>query len=456
MAGRVFPLEPKHVPHVRTRWRRIVTEIPVPDSIPIFEEMYRVEPRSMRGQPPVVWDRAEGCRVHDRWGNTWLDWSSGVLVTSVGHGHPAVREAMTRQIEHGLIHNYVFPAELRIRLAGALVDAAPDGIDKAFLLSTGSEATECAIKLSRAHGIDAGGRRKNVLVSFHRAFHGRTLGAQQAGGIPELKEWIVHLDPGFVQVDFPDGFRCEDSSFEFFERSLAELGVEPDNVAGVMTETYQGGGADFAPVDYMRRLREWTREHDAVLTMDEVQAGFGRTGRFWGFEHYGIVPDLICCGKGMSGGMPLAALLGRADLMDHFPPGSMTSTHSGNPVCVAAALASLEVIRSEGLVEHAARMGEVLQSELAKLAGRFPDVIGAVHGKGMVAGVQMVRPGGREPDADLAGAIVQGCYERGLLMFSPVGYGGGTVKISPPLMTPEEAVREGLAVLAEAVEDAVA
>ncbi|MFO7955582.1 MAG: aspartate aminotransferase family protein [Candidatus Brocadiia bacterium] len=455
MAGRTYSLEPKDVPQVETDWRRIVTKLPVPESMPVLEGLREHEPRSMSGQPPVVWDRASGCQVHDRWGNTWLDWSSGVLVTGAGHAHPRILDAIRSQVDHGLIHNYCFPAEPRLRLVRKLVEVAPEGIDKAFLLTTGSETTECAIKLSRAHGIEAGGRDKNVIVSFEGAFHGRTLGAQQAGGIPHLKEWIVNMDPGFVQVPFPDGFRCEDTRFGAFEESLNEQGIDPDKVAGVMMETYLGAGASFVPDEYAQSLREWTRAHDALLVFDEVQAGFGRTGTFWGFEHYGVVPDLICCGKGISSGMPLSAVLGRADIMNQFPPGSMTSTHTGNPVCAAAALASIEAIEQEGMVENARRVGEVLHNELARVAEEFSDVIGAHHGRGMVGGLHVVHPGSKHPDGDLAFRINAACFERGLLMFAPVGPGGGTIKISPPLMTPEDAVREGVAVLREAMTDVV-
>ena len=451
MAGKTFATKPKDVPPVKTNWRRIATKIPVPESIPVLEDLRRWEPRSMSGQPPVIWDRAEGCQVHDRWGNTWLDWSSGVLVTNAGHCHPLIRQAIIQQAEHGLIHNYCFPSELRARLARTLVDAAPEGIDKAFLLTTGGEATECAIKLSRAWGVSRVRPQKNVIVSFTGAFHGRTLGAQQAGGIPALKDWIVNLDPGFAQVPFPDGFRCTDTGFGVFEQTLAEAGIEPQNVAGVMMETYLGGGASFAPAAYVQELRRWTQRHDALLIMDEVQAGFGRTGTFWGFQHYGIVPDLICCGKGISSGLPLSAVLGRADVMDQFEPGSMTSTHSGNPVCVAAALASIEAIRTEGLVEKSAAMGKLLHEELGRVAVRFPKAIGAVHGLGMVAGLHLIKRGSPDPDADLAHNVVRACYERGLLMFAPVGLGGGTLKVCPPLMTPEDAIREGVSVLEEAL-----
>jgi 4-aminobutyrate aminotransferase/diaminobutyrate-pyruvate transaminase/4-aminobutyrate aminotransferase/(S)-3-amino-2-methylpropionate transaminase len=314
---------------------------------------------------------------------------------------------------------------------------------------------ECAIKLCRTHGIKLGGRAKHVIVSYDNSFHGRTLGSQQAGGIPVLKEWIVNLDPGFVQVPFPDGFRTVDTSFDHFLKRLDEQGVEPRNIAGVVLETYQGASASFAPAEYMRALREWSSGHDILLVLDEVQAAFGRTGTLWGFEHYGIVPDLACLGKGISSSLPLAAVVGRPDIMDLNPPGSMTSTHTGNPICCAAALASLELVLKENLAENARKVGAVLHEKLCGMRSRFPQ-IGWVSGKGLVAGIACVQPGTKAPDADLAWEAVQRSVEKGVLMFSPVGYGGGTVKICPPLVITEEAILESTAAFEEAFAEAVA
>ncbi|NLS95232.1 MAG: aspartate aminotransferase family protein [Planctomycetaceae bacterium] len=446
-------LTPRKVARVETKYRRIVTDIPVPESVPVLERLRSFEPRSMSGQPPVVWDHAEGFQVYDRWGNMWLDWSSGVLVTNAGHSHPKICGAMVDQIQHGLTHNYCFPSEVRANLAARLAEVAPDGLGKVFLLTTGAEAVECAIKLARTHGREIHDD-KIVIVTYHNAFHGRTLGAQMAGGIPSLKAWIVNLDKDMVQVPFPDGFRHEDTSFEGFLKALDALGVAPDRVAGVMTETYQGGNASFAPADYMQAMRKWCDEHQALLICDEVQAGFGRTGKYWGFEHYEIVPDLICCGKGISGGMPLSAVIGRPAIMDLYPPGSMTSTHTGNPVCAAASLACLDVIEEEGLVENARKLGDMLQPRLRELGKRYPKHIGAVHGKGLVASLHMVKPGSIEASSPLAADIVRRCVEKGLLMFAPVGFGGASVKIAPPLTITEEPVLESLSVLEEAVEEA--
>ena len=450
-----FDLTPRHVPRVETKYRRIVTAIPVPESIPILERLFATEPVAMQGQPPVVWDRAEGISVYDRWGNRWLDWSSGVLITNAGHGRAEIASAIRAQVDAGLLTNYCFPSEIRTRLVERLASMLPAPLQKVFLLTTGSETVECAVKLCRTQGIQIGGRQKITIVSFHNAFHGRTLGSQQTGGIPSLKTWIGNLDPDFVQVPFPDGYRCPDTSFAMFARSLAEQGIDPERVAGVILETHQGGDASFAPPEYMQALRRWCDRHRALLVCDEVQAGFGRTGTLWGFEHYGIVPDLACLGKGITSSLPLAAVAGRPEIMDLHPKGSMTSTHTGNPVCCAAALANIDLILKEDLAGNAHRVGEALHAGLRALKPEFPQ-IGAVLGKGLVAGVPLIDPMTKAPDSALAYETVRRCYEKGLLMFNPVGFGGATVKIAPPLITTEEAALEGVSVLREALGDAVA
>jgi 4-aminobutyrate aminotransferase/diaminobutyrate-pyruvate transaminase/4-aminobutyrate aminotransferase/(S)-3-amino-2-methylpropionate transaminase len=448
-------LTPRAVPRVETRHRRIVTPIPAPESIPILERLYAAEPLAMQGQPPVLWDRAEGMYVYDRWGNRWLDWSSGVLVTNAGHGRAEIAAAIRAQADHGLLTNYCFPSEIRGRLVERIASLLPEPLKKVFLLTTGAETVECAVKLCRTNGIHRAGRRKITIVSFHNAFHGRTLGSQQAGGIPTLKNWIVNLDPDFIQLPFPDGYRCRDTSFARFEQGLDEQGVAPERVAGVILETYQGGDASFAPPEYMQQLRRWCDRHGALLVCDEVQAGFGRTGTMWGFEHYGIVPDLACFGKGITSCLPLSAVAGRPDVMDLHPKGSMTSTHTGNPICCAAALANIDVIVRERLWENAAQVGAAMHAALRALQPEFPQ-IAAVMGKGLVAGVPLVDSETGQPDSPLAYDTVRRCYEKGLLMFNPVGFGGATVKIAPPLITTEEAALEGVAVLREALAEAVA
>ena len=452
--GKAFDIRPRDVARIDTRFRRIVTKIPAPQSLEVLGILHRFEPVSMTGQPPIVWDKAEGCQVYDRYGNMWLDWSSGVLVTNAGHAAQEVKDAILSQVEKGLLHNYCFPSAERATLVQYLAEMCPEPLKKVFLLTTGSEATECAMKLSRTHGQRVGGRQKIGIVSFQAGFHGRTLGAQMIGGIPALKEWIVNVDPDTHQVPFPDGFRTEDTRFDLFVRTLEQQKVRPGQVAGVILETYQGGSGSFAPNEYIQELARWCREHEVLLTFDEIQAGFGRTGTLFGFEHYGVIPDLMCCGKGISSSLPLSAVIGRPDVMDLYGPAEMTSTHTGNPVCVAAALASLRKIVEGRLVENAKAMGEILLDGLEHVGKRHPQIIGAVQGRGLVAGLHMVKAGGKEPDGELAFSVVEKAFQKGLLMFAPVGFGGATVKISPPLTITKDAVLDGLSALEEAVHEA--
>jgi 4-aminobutyrate aminotransferase/(S)-3-amino-2-methylpropionate transaminase len=446
-----YNLEPVAVPRVDTEYRTIKTKLPVPESLEIFRKLSESEPRSMMGQPPIVIDGAEGFQVWDRWGNRWIDWSSGVLITNAGHGREEIRRALREALEKPLLSTYVFIHEKRAELVAALQELAPDPADyRVFLLSTGSEATENCIKLARTYALERHGPEKNIFVSFSNAFHGRTLGAQLAGGSAAQKKWIVGEGKTFVQVPFPDGYRNEDTSFELFLTSLKEQGIAPDRIAGVMTESYQGGGPDFLPDEYARRLVKFCREHDIVTVFDEVQSGFGRTGRMFAFEHYGVEPDLIACGKGISSSLPISAVIGRKEIMDLYAPGSMTSTHSGSPLPVIAAVENLKIIRGEKLPERARELGEILLAGLERIRARHAERLGCLHGRGLVAGLQVVEPGTKTPDPDTALAINERCFQKGLLMFAPVGLGGACVKIAPPLTIAEAALRESLAVLAEA------
>lgn len=402
----------------------------------------------MGGQPPVLWDSGEGCLIRDPYGNQWIDFSSGVLVTAAGHGHPKIIKAITDAAGAGMYHAYCFPTEIRAQLTCKIQSLLPSPLARVFLLTTGAEATECAIKLARTHGIKVGGPKKTVFVTFENAFHGRTMGSQLAGGSAGLKYWLGGEHPEFVQVPYPDGFRCPDTSFAVFTKTLAEKGIDPDSVCGVMSETYQGCNAALMPAEYAQELRKWCDEHKSVLIFDEVQAGFGRTGTLFGFEHYGIVPDLACFGKGISGGMPLSAVAGTEELMSLYGPGEMTSTHSANPICAAAALANIEAILEEDLVGNAKRLEPILLEAGRKMMADSRGRIGRADGAGLVVALQFVQPQTTTPDPELAFQVVSRAIESGVMLFAPVGVGGGAIKINPPLVVTEEILREGLDVIA--------
>lgn len=445
-----YSLTPVNVPQIETKYRTIRTALPVPETLPLFERLRQSEPRSMSGQPPIVWHSAKGFHVEDRYGNRWIDWSSGVLITNAGHGHDRIEAKLREIIDQNLLATYCFVHEGRVALTEKLQAHAPDPANyTVFLLSTGSEATENCIKLAKTYALKKYGPAKKYFISFSSGFHGRTMGSQLAGGWQNQKEWIVDGDRTFVQVPFPDGFRNTDVSFETFLNTLNERGIRPEEIAGVMCESYQGGGPDFLPVEYAQKLEAFCRKYDIVLAMDEVQAGFGRTGKWFAFEHYNIKPDLIPCGKGISSSLPISAVIGRRDIMDLYAPGSMTSTHSASPLPVAAALENINILEEEKLTENAARLGRILQAGVARIRAKYPEHLTWCGGKGLVAGIRCTK-GNKEPDPETSLKINLQCLYRGLLMFAPVGTGGECVKIAPPLCITEEALRESLQVLEEA------
>ena len=451
-------IESREIRPIETKWRRMGRLFPGVNAVPYLEMLEQYEPPSMLGQPPVVWANAQGCQVTDVDGNKYIDWTSGVLVTNAGHGHPKIRAALVDQALNGALHTYCFAHHGRAALVQELCRHSPIHDSRVFLVSTGSEATEACIKLAKWYSMTAAKRREKCrIVSFGDSFHGRTMGAQLAGGMDRLKLWIGDLDPSFVQVPFPDGYRNKDTSFGLFECTLAEKGVLPDDIAGVIFESYQGVGPDFLPVGYAQQLEAFCRRHNIVLIADEVQAGFCRTGKWFCFEHYGITPDLIACGKGITSSLPLSAVIGRADIMCVAPRGSMSSTHSASPLPVAAALANITIMEEEKLAERAAELGEsLLIPRLREVQQRHSSVLGCLQAKGMVAGIQVVEAGTETPNPKLARDIVWKCCEKGLLLFAPVGTVGQCVKICPPLTTPREALEEGLQVFAEAVEEVLA
>ncbi len=452
--GKEYKFKPKAVKKIKTVNRKIKTKIPVPQSKNVIKDLKAYEPRSMSGLPLIVWDKAKGVHIFDAYGNKWLDFSSGVLVTNAGHGRKEITNAIVKTASRSLHHSYCFPNKERADLAKYIVKKiAPPYHDKVFLLTTGSEAVEAAIKIARNYAHKISGYQKDVIVSFEHDFHGRTLGSQMAGGIEGLKEWIVNRDPDMVNVPIPDGFRGPDQSFDTFLKTLEERNVNPENIAAFCMETYQGGSAIFLPECYMKKLRAFCDNYDIALIFDEVQAGVGRTGKMWGFEHYGVKADLICAGKGISSGLPLSAVIGHSKMMDLFDPGSMTSTHTGNPVCSAAALANLKLIRKEKLTENAAKLGKIMRKHVMAIWKKYPGRIGFAASMGLVASLQMVtKPGSTDPDHDTAFDIIKVCIENGLMLFAPVGTGGGSVKLAPPLSINKKQLLEGMDILDKAFE----
>ena len=454
-----FSMTPHQVPEVETKHRKICTKLPVPESLPIIERLRKFEPYSMEDQLLAVWDKAVDYQIYDKWGNVWIDMSSGIFVTNTGHGNPDMVAALQKMLDKPMLSSYYYPLEERGLLAEQLVKMAPKGMDKAFLLSTGSETTECALKLCRLHGLK---ERKDKLgmISFGGAFHGKTMGAQTMAGKPAGWEWIGRLDPYIYHLPCPtDAF--EDMSQIFDEargralfardiKALEDSGVDLDTIAGAIFEPYQGWAALFYPIGYIKALREFLTERNALLVSDEVQAGFGRTGKLFGYEYYGVDVDIICCGKAVSGALPLSAVLSRKEILD--VTGSLNSTHGGSPLPVASALANLYYLENHNLVAESKRKEKIVRAKFEEMQRRFPDRICAIHGFGLAFAAVVVRPGTRELDIDFVDKVIERAYEKGVMSIRTIT---GTIKIGPPLTIPDEALSEAMDVLIESMQEIV-
>lgn len=458
MAGWRFSTDPVDVSKVETKYRRIVTKIPVPESLPILEIMDRCETTAMLGQLPVVWDRAEGFQVHDAWGNVWIDFTSTIFVANAGHGNPRIIKALREQLDRPLLHTYTFPSQIRSRYLDYLIAHTPPQFQKAFLLSAGTEATECGMKLVRMYGAKVGKRRHGI-VAFEGNWHGRTLGAQMLSHNPAQKEWIGYLDPNIYHLPFPypwraDAMRDPGGYFRSCMKALlAEHALDPArDLCGFMLETFQGWAAAFYPTEFVQGLVSYAREHEMLVAFDEMQAGFGRTGMLFGYMHYGVEPDLLCCGKGASSGLPLSLVLGSREIMDLPAIGSMSSTHSANPMVCAAGLANLEALLEDGLIENAHVLGDLFLARLNRIKDRFPEYIRYVLGKGLLAALHFADHGG-QTGTTICNRVCEEAMRRGLLV---VHTGRETIKLAPPLCVTKDALVEGLDVLEESIRAVVA
>ncbi|MUN36408.1 aspartate aminotransferase family protein [Actinomadura litoris] len=404
---------------------------------------------------PVLAERGEGAYLYDAEGRRYLDFTAGIGVTSTGHCHPRVVEA-AREQAGTLIHGQYTTVMHRplLRLTEALGEVLPDGLDSLFYLNSGSEAVEAAIRLAR-HATG----RQNIVV-FHGSFHGRTMGAAAlttAG--TKFRAGIGPLMPGAAVAPFPQSYRYgwdEDEATRFALRELdyvlATTSAPADTAAFVVEPVLGEGGYVPAPPAFLEGLRERADRHGILLVMDEVQTGVGRTGRFWGHEHAAVRPDVLITAKGLASGFPLSAIAAPTAVMERARPGSQGGTYGGNAVACAAALATLEVVRDEGLVANAERQGARLNDGLRKVAADHP-VIGDVRGLGLMQASEFTAPDG-EPDAATAARAHRAASDRGLLLLT-CGAFGNVVRMIPPLIVDGAQVDAALELWAAAVADAV-
>ena len=431
--------------------RELRTPLPGPKSQELAARRSAVVSTGVSSTLPVYVARAGGGVVQDVDGNTLIDLGSGIAVTTVGNSAPRVVEAVTDQVAD-FTHTcfMIAPYEEYVAVCEALVELTPgDHAKKVALFNSGAEAVENAVKVARY----ATGR--TAVVAVDHAYHGRTnlTMALTAKAMPYKRGFgpfasDIYRIPTSYPFRDPEGMTGEQAAARAI--GMAEKQVGADQIAALVIEPIQGEGGFVVPAPgFLPALQRWCNENGIVLVADEVQTGFARTGAWFASDHEGVVPDLVTVAKGIAGGLPLSGVVGRAEMMDAVHGGGLGGTYGGNPVACAAALASIETMRSEDLLGAAQRIEALAKDRLQVIADKVP-AIGDIRGRGGMLAVELVRPGTTEPDAELTAKVARACHEQGVLVLTCGTY-GNVIRLLPPLVISEELLLEGLQVLEDAM-----
>ncbi|HKY08012.1 MAG TPA: acetyl ornithine aminotransferase family protein [Candidatus Binatia bacterium] len=418
---------------------QIKTPLPGPKAKAIVERDHQVTAPAYGRVYPLVVKQAQGLVVEDVDGNLFLDFMAGIAVASTGHAHPRVVKAIEEQAKKFLhICGSDYYYEPMVALAEKLSRLTP-GADpkKVFFTNSGTETIEAAIKLARYH------TKRQHLIAFHGAFHGRTLGSLSlTASRASHRAYFGPLIPGVHHLPYGRA-----DSVSLLENTIFRHEVRPEEVAALFVEPIQGeGGYIVPPPDFLPMLQELCRKHGILLVADEIQSGFGRTGKMFACEHWQVEPDIVCTAKGIASGMPLGAMIARAEIST-WPRSTHGSTFGGNPVACAAALATIELLE-EGLVENAAKAGAILKEKLAALKSRHA-AIGDVRGLGLMIGVDFAKTdSSRSPDGQLRDRVMQKCFETGLLLLS---CGESTLRFCPALTVTAEEIQTAVEIFDAAV-----
>jgi 4-aminobutyrate aminotransferase/(S)-3-amino-2-methylpropionate transaminase len=433
-----------------TRTIALRTEIPGPRSRAILERKQRVVADPLSVTYPVVVESARGAALTDVDGNTFIDFTGGVGCLNVGHSHPRIVDAAQAQLERFSHTDFtVVPYEVYVTLAERLTALAPmSGPTKAAFFNAGTEAIENAVKFARAY------TSRPAVIAFEGSFHGRTLLALSlTSKTHPYKAGLGPFAPEVYRLPFAQDYRGPDArtALETLERALITT-VAAETVAAIVIEPVQGeGGFVVAPREFLAGVRRICDEHGIVLVVDEVQSGFGRTGRMFAIEHYNVEPDLVVVAKSIAAGLPLSGVVGRAGIMDAPPDSAIGGTYVGNPVAQAVALAVLDVFEEEDLVARAGWLGEIIRARMEMWRRRF-DAVDDVRGLGAMLAIELVSDAAsKQPAPGVASAVVEAAAERGLLLLKS-GIYGNCIRVLLPLTLAEAELQEGLDVWEDALQ----
>jgi len=437
------------------------TEIPGPNSRALLARRARAVPRGVPAVTPIAVVHAEGAVLTDADGNRLIDFGGGIGVVNTGHRHPGVVQAVREQLDR--FAHVCFPVstyEPYVELAERLNRVTPGSHEKrTFFVNSGAEAVENAVKVARFF------TGRQGVICFEHGFHGRTnLAMALTSKVMPYKKGFGPFAPEVYRIPFPYCYRCERAdgrtggqccmaSRDRLEQMFASL-VDPGSVAAIIMELELGeGGFVPAPREYVDELVKFARDHGILFIADEIQTGFGRTGKLFASEHFGLVPDIIITAKSLGGGLPLAAVTGRADVLDAPHVGGLGGTYGGNPLACAAALAVLEAMEKERIPARAQRTGDRIKARFREWADQYP-CIGDVRGLGAMVAMELVTDRDtRTPDKGVTGRILAGALARGLVLLSAGTY-GNVIRVLAPLTAEDSVIEEGLAVFGAALEAA--
>lgn len=411
------------------------------------EILDQYEARSMHGQLPILWEKAKNDIVVDSNNKKYIDFTSTIFVANIGHSNRFVKKAIRNVLLKNLIHSYTYLNKFRVNYIKSLVEFCGEHFEKAYLASSGTEATETALKLMRMYGLKVSNKKKPGIISVNGNYHGRTLGSFMMSGFSKSKWWIGYEDPNIHFINFPYPWEVnEESGAKFFINEIENLKNKGINVAseisGIMLETFQGWGALFYPKSFVKELESFCRKNDILITFDEMQAGFYRTGKKFGFHHYKINPDIICIGKGMSSGMPLSGVVSTKKILDLPETGELSSTNSANPLVCSVGLATINVMNSSKFLKTLQTNCKLFDKRLSEIELKYIGRV-KVFGEGMIKAIIFYDNKGA-PDIDSTNKIVDELLTRRLLV---VKTGRESIKLGPPLNIKRRNLEKGLNIL---------
>ncbi len=413
----------------------------------------KYETKNMTPNIRIKWKKANDYKIVDSENKKYIDFTSGVFASSIGYNNKHLKKLVKEAMDKGFNHSYHYYNEYREKYISKLIKFINSPkLKKCFLTSAGTEATETAIKLARIYG-SSHNKNKLGIITIKGNWHGRTMGSQMLAGKNQASEWIGFFDKNIYQIDFPYPWTKNFKNKDFFQRSLKKRFKNSFNfkkkISMIMLETFQGWGAVFYPKNYVKEIENFCKKNNILLCFDEMQSGFARTGKKFGFEHYGVKPDMICCGKGMGSGFSLSGVIASNKVFNNQKISGLSSTHSSNPISCAAGIATIDIINKKRLVQNSMAQGKILHKNLEKIADKYKKIILGCLGNGLIASI-IFKNYKNLSGKMVADKVSKNCLKQGLLVCNT---GRESIKLGPPLIINKKVIHQASEIIEDSIKE---